>query len=591
MMRRDFFEIVEYSIANNVGVKFSTNGTYIDAARPAGWRRWTTSTSSSASTALTRRPTTRCAAPVRMRRSAGRWTTSPTPASGRSRSVGRRHPPQRRTTRRVQGADRRATALSCGSPGSAPSGRGADTWHELHPTQDQQATLYHWLSAHGEDVLTGDSFFHLNALGPALPGLNLCGAGRVVCLIDPVGDVYACPFVIHDEFLAGSVRDHGGFAEVWKRSDLFLSLREPESAGACASCGSYDACQGGCMAAKFFTGLPLDGPDPECVTGHGAPLVAQVIAGSAPRPSLDHSKPTPIRLSRKPVPVPYRSPGPDPADAHHRFGREPRLDTDHPRSDGSVERFAPGSVPAPAPAPAPAQATGGLKPSGITRSSGDSSPIEDLPRPSIVESIPDAEHVEHVLDAGLTVGRQPPQVGTADHHRLGSERQRLDHVAAAADPAVHHDVDPARPTAATTSGSTRIEAGAPSRLFPPWFDTEIAATPASTARRASSARPIPLTMNGPPHSRAQPGDVVPGRRRRTHPRAVGLEETRDACRRVRSSGTPRSGSAPGLGPLEPAIAALEHRLRRVLEDRRQVDLSEGSTGCPSRGCGRTTSRG
>ncbi len=31
----------------------------------------------------------------------------------------------------------------------------------------------------------------------------MCGAGRVVCLIDPIGDVYACPFVIHDEFKAG----------------------------------------------------------------------------------------------------------------------------------------------------------------------------------------------------------------------------------------------------------------------------------------------------------------------------------------------------------------------------------------------------
>ena len=39
----------------------------------------------------------------------------------------------------------------------------------------------------------------------------MCGAGRVVCLIDPIGDVYACPFVIHDEFKAGSVRDAGGF--------------------------------------------------------------------------------------------------------------------------------------------------------------------------------------------------------------------------------------------------------------------------------------------------------------------------------------------------------------------------------------------
>ena len=56
---------------------------------------------------------------------------------------------------------------------------------------------------------------------------------------------------------------------MWKHSDLFVELRQPQSAGACASCGSYDACQGGCMAAKFFTGLPLDGPDPECVNGFG----------------------------------------------------------------------------------------------------------------------------------------------------------------------------------------------------------------------------------------------------------------------------------------------------------------------------------
>ena len=83
-----------------------------------------------------------------------------------------------------------------------PSGRGADTWHDLHPTNDQQRQIYRWLLGH-PNVLTGDSFFHLNALGEPLPGLNMCGAGRVVCLIDPIGDVYACPFVIHDEFRAG----------------------------------------------------------------------------------------------------------------------------------------------------------------------------------------------------------------------------------------------------------------------------------------------------------------------------------------------------------------------------------------------------
>jgi mycofactocin radical SAM maturase len=171
-----------------------------------------------------------------------------------------------------------------------PSGRGVDSWHHLHPTQAQQVQLYRWLMDR-PNVLTGDSFFHLSALGDPLPGLNLCGAGRVVCLIDPIGDVYACPFVIHDQFRAGSVRDEGGFAKVWRESDLFTSLREPESPGACASCGSYDSCQGGCMAAKFFVGLDLSDPDPECVKGHADELVAAAAGGVVPVPSPDHSRP------------------------------------------------------------------------------------------------------------------------------------------------------------------------------------------------------------------------------------------------------------------------------------------------------------
>jgi hypothetical protein len=53
------------------------------------------------------------------------------------------------------------------------------------------------------------------------------------------------------------------------------------------------------MAAKFFTGLPLDGPDPECVKGHGEHALAALDPGSAPRPSLDHSH----RTTRARTPV------------------------------------------------------------------------------------------------------------------------------------------------------------------------------------------------------------------------------------------------------------------------------------------------
>ena len=178
-----------------------------------------------------------------------------------------------------------------------PSGRGADVWDELHPLPEQQRTLYDWLMRHGEDVLTGDSFFHLAAFGESLPGLNLCGAGRVVCLIDPVGDVYACPFAIHENFLAGNLLEDGGFRRVWQESALFRELRSPQTGGACASCPFFDTCRGGCMAAKFFTGLPLDGPDPECVQGYGE--TALTADRQIPAVGQDHSRVKPTR--RQPV--------------------------------------------------------------------------------------------------------------------------------------------------------------------------------------------------------------------------------------------------------------------------------------------------
>ena len=45
------------------------------------------------------------------------------------------------------------------------------------------------------------------------------------------------------------------------------------------------------MAAKFFTGLPLDGPDPECVNGHGARQLDSTPLRIVPKPAGDHSKP------------------------------------------------------------------------------------------------------------------------------------------------------------------------------------------------------------------------------------------------------------------------------------------------------------
>jgi hypothetical protein len=53
------------------------------------------------------------------------------------------------------------------------------------------------------------------------------------------------------------------------------------------------------MAAKFFTGLPLDGPDPECVQGYGSAALA-AVSGAAPKPSVDHShRKVPVTIGRR----------------------------------------------------------------------------------------------------------------------------------------------------------------------------------------------------------------------------------------------------------------------------------------------------
>lgn len=304
-VRPDFFELVDYATAHHVGVKFSTNGVRITSATA---RRLAASDYVDVQISLDG-----ATADVNDAvRGQGSYDTA-LRAMGNLRDAGfagfklsvvmTRHNIEQldefKALADQYGAQLRITRLR-------PSGRGADSWGKLHPLPGQQRQLYEWLLRHGEAVLTGDSFFHLSGYGDgALPGLNLCGAGRVVCLIDPVGDVYACPFAIHENFLAGTVRAPGGFQQVWRHSELFEELRRPQGGGACTSCSAYDACRGGCMAAKFFTGLPLDGPDPECVKGHGAVALAGLGAGAVvPRPTQDHSHrtgPVPVAIGPRPA--------------------------------------------------------------------------------------------------------------------------------------------------------------------------------------------------------------------------------------------------------------------------------------------------
>ena len=119
MIRRDFFELVEYSIGNGIGVKFSTNGAFIDAdkaKRLAAMDYLDIQISLDGTDALTNdavRGDGSYATAIRaMEHLRDREVRSVQDLRGR-------HPPQRRPARRVQGARRLATAPSCASPGCA----------------------------------------------------------------------------------------------------------------------------------------------------------------------------------------------------------------------------------------------------------------------------------------------------------------------------------------------------------------------------------------------------------------------------------------------------------------------------------------
>lgn len=224
-VRPDFWELVDYATAHHVGVKFSTNGVRITpevAARLAASDYVDVQVSLDGADAAVndavRGPGSYAMAIRALENlAAAGFRDAKLSVVATRHNIGQLD--QFRPIADRYGATLRLTRLR-------PSGRGADVWDELHPTPDQQRVLYDWLLRNGEGVLTGDSFFHLSAFGQALPGLNMCGAGRVVCLVDPVGDVYACPFAIHDRFRAGNVVTDGGFETVWRSSELF---------GGCAS--------------------------------------------------------------------------------------------------------------------------------------------------------------------------------------------------------------------------------------------------------------------------------------------------------------------------------------------------------------------
>ena len=269
-VRRDFWELLDYATATRRGGEV-LHQRLADHRRRSrrGSRPATTSTSRSRSTAPPRRSTTPSADPAPTRPRSPRWSTSRRRASAasRSRSSSPARTPASSTTSRRSPT---ATARSCASRACARRAAGPTSGTSCTRPPQQQRQLYDWLLAHGEDVLTGDSFFHLAAFGESLPGPQPLRRGPRR-LPDRSGRRRLRLPVRDPRRVPGRERPQarGLRARLARTPSCSASCASRSPAARARAAASTTACRGGCMAAKFFTGLPLDGPDPECVLGHG----------------------------------------------------------------------------------------------------------------------------------------------------------------------------------------------------------------------------------------------------------------------------------------------------------------------------------
>ncbi len=103
---------------------------------------------------------------------------------------------------------------------------------------------------------------HVHLAMPDSPVLNYetrCPCGVQYCRVTPDGKLTPCPYL---PAVAGDLRREG-FADVWRNSELFRTLRAGTLGGRCGRC-EYRALCGGCRARAFAgTGDPL-AEDPGC---------------------------------------------------------------------------------------------------------------------------------------------------------------------------------------------------------------------------------------------------------------------------------------------------------------------------------------
>lgn len=92
-----------------------------------------------------------------------------------------------------------------------------------------------------------------------------CGAGISEIYIDPTGNVYPCNKMTDEKFFVGNVRKNN-FKQLWKNSSILEKFRNHRQniKGKCRECKLSDYCKGGCKAVSWNLKKDAFIPDPRC---------------------------------------------------------------------------------------------------------------------------------------------------------------------------------------------------------------------------------------------------------------------------------------------------------------------------------------
>ncbi|MCX7698721.1 MAG: mycofactocin radical SAM maturase [Candidatus Goldbacteria bacterium] len=143
-----------------------------------------------------------------------------------------------------------------------PSGNAKKVWQEYRLSKQQLEELVFFLNAY-KDVLTGDSFFSITSEERSKLGLNICGAAKLTCSVQPDGSVYPCAFLQDKYFKAGNILENS-LKFIWDNSYIFKKLRRLRIQS-CENCERFNICHGGCPAVAFFLTNSVYCSDPECI--------------------------------------------------------------------------------------------------------------------------------------------------------------------------------------------------------------------------------------------------------------------------------------------------------------------------------------